>query len=85
MLVRLVGDKIDHAIRDHDVGRVVGDRQVLNLAEANSTFPVPILRALSRVTPAEEPRAARDTSRRPGGGERREVDLEEPAPVKRRA
>ena len=81
MLVRLVGDKIDRAIRDHDVGRVVGDRQVLNLAEANSTFPVPILRALSRVTPAEEPRAAR----RPGGGERREVDLEEPAPVKRRA
>ena len=81
MLVRLVGDKIDHAIRDHDVGRVVGDRQVLNLAEANSTFPVPILRALSRVTPAEEPRAAR----RPGGGERREVDLGEPAPVKRRA
>jgi len=50
MLVRLVGDKIDHAIRDHDVGRVVGDRQVLKFAEAISTFPVPMLRALSRVT-----------------------------------
>jgi hypothetical protein len=30
----LVGDQIDHAVRDHDVGRVVGDRQVLEFAQA---------------------------------------------------
>ena len=30
----LVGDEVDHAIRDHDVGGVVGDRQMLEFAEA---------------------------------------------------
>ena len=31
--LRLVGHQIDHAVRDDHVGRVVGDRQVLELAE----------------------------------------------------
>ena len=39
MLVRLVGDKIDHAIRDRDVGCVVGDPQVLMFAEAEFDIP----------------------------------------------
>jgi hypothetical protein len=30
----LVGDEIDHAIRDHDIGCVVGNRQVFEFAEA---------------------------------------------------